>query len=320
MWTASYSKVIKSVKKEAIWQRWSDVSTWQEWMPNIESCKLDKTFVTGSRITLKPKGSSAVTVELVEVKKDQRFIGCTRFFGATMYDIHEMHQDPQGIRLTVTLKVTGPLGFFWRKLVGEKIEANLPKLVNNLASLASAPALKKDLVLPKPSILGTKKPNLQLVTSVPQSAKPRQAAAVPKKAKLKSSVSTLKKLELSKPMSEKSTAKTTTTAKKDAPKKKAAPKPKAKTAAAKSPKTVAKKAKPAAKAKTKTLAAKKPKTVAKKAKPATKTKTKAVASKKPAVKKSKPTVKKKTVAKKAKTAVTAKKAAPKAKPKAKAAK
>src|SRR4051794_17543442 len=116
MWTSSHTNVFKGMKKEDLWERWTDVNHWHEWVPNIEFCHLDKPFRTGSYFTLKPKGAPAVKVELIEVEKEKRFTGCTRFFGATLYDTYEIQNEPQGTRLTVTLKLTGPLGFVWRKL------------------------------------------------------------------------------------------------------------------------------------------------------------------------------------------------------------
>lgn len=194
MWTRTHSKVIKSVNEEAIWDRWCDVNNWHEWVPNIEYCQLEKPFQTGSQFILKPKGASAVIVQLVDVIKDQKFTGCTRFFGATMYDTHEMHKDPQGIRLTVTLRVTGPLGFFWRMLVAEKIANNLPTLIKNLAGVVSTPVLKKAKLQIKSRTPVPKKPKLQLIASAPEKAKPKSSpSAVVKKPKVKISASALKK-------------------------------------------------------------------------------------------------------------------------------
>lgn len=192
MWARSHSKVIKSVNKEAIWDRWADVNNWHEWVPNIEYCRLEKPFQTGSQFTLKPKRASAVTVHLTEVEKGQKFTGCTRFFGATMYDTHEMHKDPEGVRLTVTLKVEGPLGFLWRMLVAEKIANNLPALVRNLANVVGAPALKDkpEMKLGAPA---SKKPKLQLVTSTPKEAKSKPSPSALKKAKVELIATTSKK-------------------------------------------------------------------------------------------------------------------------------
>jgi len=324
MWTSTYSKVIKNVKKEAIWQRWSDVNSWHEWIPNIESCQLEKPFASGSRFTLKPKGSPAVTVELLNVKRDQTFTGCTRFFGATMYDIHEMHQDPQGIRLTVTLKVTGPLGFLWRKLVAEKIEANLPTLLRNLTAVVGAPELKNSTLLQKPTnVQRHPKPKLHLISSEPQKSKLKKSKSKKSTSKLKktnsllqsipheseisnrkvaNSMSSATNLKLSSPA-----AKATPASKKPKAKIKVKVKPKSKTSAIKITKpktkaTAAKKTTVKAKPKSKTLAIKN-------SKPTSKSKTKAKATTS--------TAKKKTTKPKAKTTAV-KKAAPKSKPKAKA--
>ncbi len=184
MWIRSHSKVIKSVTKEAIWRRWSDVNSWHEWIPNVEYCRLEKPFQAGSRFTLKPKGAPAVIVELIDVKKDHGFTGCTRFFGARMYDIHELQQDSQGVRLTVTLKVTGPLGFLWRMLVAEKVLANLPALMNNLADVTSAPAPEKDQPEFKLDTPAPKNPKLQLITPASKKAQTRPGASTHKKSKL----------------------------------------------------------------------------------------------------------------------------------------
>jgi hypothetical protein len=210
---------MKSVNKEAIWERWCDVNNWHEWIPNVDYCRLEKPFQTGSQFTLKPKGFPAVIVQLSDVKKGQQFTGCTRFFGATMYDTHEMQETPEGIRLTVTVKVTGPLGFLWRMLVAGKIANNLPTLLKNLANVASTPALKKvkpkaEITLesqeikseaaslkkpkPKPSSLPLKKAKTRLGKTLASASKkaalsPKPVAATVKKPQSKTSASSLKK-------------------------------------------------------------------------------------------------------------------------------
>lgn len=295
MWTSTYSKVIKSVKKEAVWQRWTDVNRWHEWIPNVESCQLEKPFISGSSFTLKPKGSPAMTVELLNVKRDSSFTGCTRFFGATMYDIHEMHQDPQGIRLTVTLKVTGPLGFLWRKLVAEKIEANLPILLRNLASVLGAPDLRNPVLSDKQNTAIAPKPKLHVISSGSQKQK-QKPKSKPKKSKIKGSVSSLKKTN---PLLESIPNESEISNRKVAHKMSTQTKPKLVTSTSK-PKTksstTAKKAKPASKKTTvKKVAAKKSSTATKTVKAKTtassakkktaKTKLKLVTAKKSAPKK-----------------------------------
>lgn len=204
MWKRSHSRVFKSVEREAIWRRWSDVNSWHEWIPNIEYCQLDKPFETGNCFTLKPKGASAVTVELLDVQRGCKFTGCTRFFGATLYDTHEMNSDANGVRVTVTLKVTGPLGFLWRKLVAEKMEANLPKLMQNLVGLSSSPeqqkakvqfsAIASKKVAPIISISSSKKSKSKLSSSLSKKATPVLSISSTTKGKTMPSTSTSKKI------------------------------------------------------------------------------------------------------------------------------
>lgn len=203
MWKRSHSRVFKSIERETIWKCWSDVNSWHEWMPNIDYCRLDNSFVTGSHFTLKPKGGSAVTVELLDVQKGHKFTGRTRFFGATLYDTHEMKSDANGVRVTVTLKVTGPLGFLWRKLVAEKIEASLPKLMQNLISLSSSPEKQKakarlssaasKKVTPLLNISPTTKGKIMPSTSAVKKNIPTVTTSKPKKANTKAATATVKK-------------------------------------------------------------------------------------------------------------------------------
>lgn len=212
MWTRSHSKLIKSVNPDEIWNRWADVNSWHEWVPNIEHGRLKKAFQAGSQFILKPKGRAAVTVQLAEVEREKRFTGRTRFFGATMYNTYEMQKDPEGTRLTVTVKVTGPLGFLWRMLVAEKIADNLPLLMRNLAGVVSMPTLKKET------------PETPNVTNTPAPQMPKRQAT---SSKLENKTQT----ELPLPVAKKTRAKASASVLKEgSPIKKDKPKPKNKEA------------------------------------------------------------------------------------------
>lgn len=196
MWTRSHSKIIKNANTKEIWSRWADVNSWHEWVPNIEYCRLEQPFQAGSQFTLKPKGKSAVTVELTSVEKEQRFTRCTRFFGATMYNTYEMEKAPEGTRFTVTVKVTGPLGFWWRMLVAKKIAHNFPVLTRNLASIVNAPTLKTEtleLASPVKTGLASKTLKPQAILSKPRKkAQAGLAPSTPKKSRSKAGAATPK--------------------------------------------------------------------------------------------------------------------------------
>lgn len=136
MWQKSYSKTVQDIKPKAIWQVWTDINNWHTWNPGIEFCKLDNPFAVGNSFTLKPIRASPVQIELVAVEENRLFTDCTRFPGAKMYGSHEMEETSNGLKLTRTMTITGPLGFLWRKLVVEKIVAKTQQQTDALIARA----------------------------------------------------------------------------------------------------------------------------------------------------------------------------------------
>ena len=127
MWSRTYSKVFKDVKKETLWGIWTDVNNWATWHGDLDSCHMEGPFAVGNHFMLKPKGAPAVKIELVEVSKGQKFTDCTSFFGAKMYDTHEMEDTKDGLCLSNTLTVTGPLKYLWIFLVARNVAATVPQ-------------------------------------------------------------------------------------------------------------------------------------------------------------------------------------------------
>lgn len=53
-----------------------------------------------------------------------------------MDGIHEMEETKDGLKLTTTIQISGPLSFLWRKLVADGIVKTLPEQTEALAALA----------------------------------------------------------------------------------------------------------------------------------------------------------------------------------------
>lgn len=136
MWTRTYSKIFKNVRKEIIWQIWTDVNNWPRWHGDLDSCQMEGSFVVGNHFMLKPKGLNPVKIELVEIEEGRKFIDCTSFFGAKMYDTHEMKEVKDGVQVTNTLIVTGPLKWLWIKLVAQNVAGTVPQEMEALINLA----------------------------------------------------------------------------------------------------------------------------------------------------------------------------------------
>jgi hypothetical protein len=126
MWTKSHTSVTKAVTKTQMWKLFADVNNWHTWDEGIEYAKLDGKFEKGNTFQLRPKGGPDITVTLLEVVNNERFIDMTSFLLARMYDEHQFEDTSEGLKITNTISVKGVLGFLWVRLVAKKIADSMP--------------------------------------------------------------------------------------------------------------------------------------------------------------------------------------------------
>ena len=86
----------------------------------------------------------AVKIMLVEIEEGRSFTDCTTFLGARMYDTHAMEETPNGLRITNTLMVTGPLKWLWIKLVAQHIADTIEEETEALVKLAQSASGKNE--------------------------------------------------------------------------------------------------------------------------------------------------------------------------------
>jgi hypothetical protein len=127
MWSKSSSKLYAGVSMESVWRLWSDVNDWSSWHDDLDHVKMSGEFAVGNHFLLKPKGAPEFKIRIVDMEPGRKFTDCTTFFGAKMYDTHELEETESGLRLTNTLRLTGPLAFLWRKLVAENVAGTVPQ-------------------------------------------------------------------------------------------------------------------------------------------------------------------------------------------------
>ncbi len=145
MWIRSYSKTFDTIKRDIIWQLWTDVNNWPQWHDDLDYCTMEGPFVVGNHFMLKPKGVRAVKITLTKIEEGRKFTDCTPFFWVKMYDTHELEETSTGVRLTNTLVVTGPLKFLWIKLVAQNVAATVPHEMEALVALAREKERKTSL-------------------------------------------------------------------------------------------------------------------------------------------------------------------------------
>lgn len=136
MWQYTYSQIEPNLTKEAVWAIWCDVNGWPSWDKELEYCKLEGEFISGTHFELKPKGAPKVKIRLEKVIPNQRFLDTCQFFGATLYDDHLLEETESGLKITNKISVKGWLSFLWVQLVAKSMVKSIPDNIKNLIALA----------------------------------------------------------------------------------------------------------------------------------------------------------------------------------------
>lgn len=127
MLTATYSYTTTEVTKEKLWRLTTNINAWKDWDTTVENSRLEGEFVAGNTFTLKPRNAPQVTIRLAEVRAPQYFKDETKFPLATMTGEHWYEETPHGLKITITMTMTGLLSWLWNKLVMKDIVAHLPE-------------------------------------------------------------------------------------------------------------------------------------------------------------------------------------------------
>ena len=137
MWQKSYSTTVKDLTPSQIWQLWSDIPNRPAWDEDTLWAKSNGPFQNGTVITFRPKGwFKNVSMTIVDCVPLISFTDHTSFFLANLYGTHHMEKENDGLKLTTTIKITGPLAWLWRKIVGEEIVKTLPEQTAKIIELA----------------------------------------------------------------------------------------------------------------------------------------------------------------------------------------
>jgi len=136
MWVKSYSKTYQGVSKENVWSVWADINNYTKWHDDLDYCTLEGPFEVGNYFRLKPKGAPAVKVEITELEENKKFIDCTKFFGAKMFDVHELKETEDGLHISNRIEVVGPLKFLWVHLVAKKVAKSAPNEMDFVVKMA----------------------------------------------------------------------------------------------------------------------------------------------------------------------------------------
>lgn len=135
MWSHQHT-IETDASKQAIWKVWHDVANWPSWDEAVQWCKLDGEFKTGATYTLKPIHGPAVTAVITACEPYQRFTDVSTLPFAKLEFVHEVVDSCGGVQLTHRVNISGPLSFFWARVIGAKTVAGLPHAMSKLVQQA----------------------------------------------------------------------------------------------------------------------------------------------------------------------------------------
>jgi hypothetical protein len=135
MTTIATAHATSTAPATAFFHRWADCKTWPEWNTDTEWVRLDGPFGQGATGTLKPKGGPKVRFTVTELS-ERRFVDVSRMPGGRVTFAHEIDDGTGGTTVDVTVTIDGPLGWFWRRVLGAGFRASLQPDLDRLVAVA----------------------------------------------------------------------------------------------------------------------------------------------------------------------------------------
>ncbi|MBA3656074.1 MAG: SRPBCC family protein [Gemmatimonadaceae bacterium] len=119
MWKARY-ETTTDIPAITLFRAISDINHWTEWDTGLERTRIEGTPREGGIFMLKPRGGPNVKMSIEELSPPVRFVDISHLLMAKMRTSHDFQDSGSQTSVRVTIEVWGLLGYFWRKVVGEK--------------------------------------------------------------------------------------------------------------------------------------------------------------------------------------------------------
>lgn len=122
---------------ETIWRLWSDPPTWHEWNPNVQRMDMDGPFANGTTGVMHTPAGQHHHIQLANIQPGRSFDLETTAIPLTHFTFHcEVVPAASGSSISQSINVSGPLGFIFSPLAGDRIAASFEPLLKGLADKA----------------------------------------------------------------------------------------------------------------------------------------------------------------------------------------
>lgn len=138
MWTSEFSMEIEA-SPEKIWQLWTDVASWKKWDASVEYSKIDGKFENETFGLLKAVNGPKSKFCLKDVVLNKSFTSHSKLPLCTMDFVHELENENNIVKIKHCIKITGPLTFIFKNVIGKNAAKGLPIAVKKLVEMAKQP-------------------------------------------------------------------------------------------------------------------------------------------------------------------------------------
>jgi hypothetical protein len=116
----------------ALWAVVADVPNWPAWQPGVEAVRVS----AGGRSVLIREGRRQTWAVVEEVAPPTRLVVVAPLFLAQARTTYELTPAARGTRISVAVRLIGPLQFPYRAALGRRLELGLPEAVRRLVEVA----------------------------------------------------------------------------------------------------------------------------------------------------------------------------------------
>jgi len=136
MLISEFSMEVKSSETK-IWQIFTDVENWKEWIDDIEYSTIDGTFEDGTLVTIKNLNKSKLSSSpLKGVVVNKSFILQVKMPLSKVDFIHEIVKDDDVLKVRFAVEVFGASAFFIKTVFRKSVSKSLPRVTKKVVELA----------------------------------------------------------------------------------------------------------------------------------------------------------------------------------------
>ncbi|MEW5879191.1 MAG: SRPBCC family protein [Pseudomonadota bacterium] len=129
-------ETVVSARPETIYAIYEDVDGWCQWDPDVQKSGIAGAFVAGTEGKLKPRNGPLVKMRLTHVEKNRSFAIETALPLCRMQFEHRLIPDGGATRVLHRVSFSGPLAFFFGRVIGKQVKHGLPEALRGLKAKA----------------------------------------------------------------------------------------------------------------------------------------------------------------------------------------